>query len=318
MYLKHFGLTHDPFLLTPSTFFYCQIAQYEKVFGMIKFALKERDGFFLVVAEVGLGKTLLARRVLKALDNEEYHVCYVYNPAVSVASLSQLIGTELGIISHNQENIYSLIHERLIQLSSENKKIVLILDEAQSMSDEGLEFVRLLTNLETESFKLMQVIMLAQPEILSRLKQKNLRQLAHRMVYFFQLEPLNFPEVCNYIHQRMSLSGESRDFIFPETSKKAIWLVSKGNPRKINIIAKRALLSAYSRDASYVSVDDIKLAYKEVSFYFDNPESLSNTGNEQKKVIKKTSKKMYIFNILAILVVIILLIISGVAYERYF
>lgn len=270
MYLKYFGLQQDPFLLTPATTLYCKISQYEQALQAIQFALQQRDGFFLVTADIGLGKTLLARRLLNLLDTTEFHTCYIYNPSISEEALAKLIAAELGVVVSPGDNFYHVIHERLLALSEEGKKIVLILDESQAMKNEGLEFIRLLTNLETESQKLLQVVIFAQPELLVRLKKKNMRQLAQRIVYHFQLKPLTLPECGYYLRNRISILGGDGDFIFPRATREKIWSIAKGNPRAINILAKRALLCAYARDGLSVNVKDVEEAKEEIRLSWES------------------------------------------------
>lgn len=302
MYLSHFKLKQDPFSLTPLTSLYCNIPQYEETLRTIQFALQQHEGFFLVTADIGLGKTFMARKLITLLEKtNKCHTCYIYNPSISLPSLEKMIAVELGANISTENNLYQAIHERLLSIRENGKRITLVVDEAQTMSDENLEFIRLLTNLETEKSKLVQVIMFGQLELIFRLKQSHLKQLRQRIVYHRQLKPLTLSECSYYLKKRISLSGANPDLILPRNTRKKIWMLSKGNPREINILCKRAFLSAFSRNASSVKKKDACLAHKEIQANWD-----PSTHHRFKKFI------------LIVLCIIFLSIISAIfLHKRY-
>lgn len=303
--LKHFRLQRDPFLLTPSQSDYCQILQYEKLLKIVLSSFDNRDGFTLVTAEVGSGKTLMARRLIDHLKSDTYVVCYIYNPSASVEVLEKMILEELGIAILHHDNCYQIIHNKLLELARLEKKVILIIDEAQTMSDECLEYIRLLTNLETDSFKLLQVAFFSQPEILKRLKQDHLRQLSHRIVHHGQLTPLSYHESTSYLLQRIYRSGGEGENLFSKKTRKLIWKFSHGNPRSMNILSKRALICAYAHGDVCVKPKYVSMAQRELTL------SLSSlSANKEKKF-----KNAYFYWFL--LVIFLLTIAMGGAYYEY-
>lgn len=304
--LKHFKLKNDPFLLTPSQDDYCQILQYEKILNIMLSSFDNRDGFVLVTAEIGSGKTLIARRLIDHLKSDNYTVCYIYNPSVSVDALEKMIASELGAIVSHHDNHYQMIHNKLLELTQLGKKVILIIDEAQAMNDECLEYIRLLTNLETDSFKLLQVAFFSQPEILFRLKQDHLRQLSHRIVHHGKLNPLSIEESTSYLLQRIYRAGGEGGGLFPRKTQKLIWKITHGNPRSINILSKRALICAYAHGDIRVKPAYVIKAKKELSL------SLSSVSLSKKSWFRKS----HILWVLVIMVLFFIAITSGAYYEH--
>ncbi len=284
MYFKHFGLKGDPFSLTPSTALYCKIQQHDEALKTIMFALHQRDGLFLVTAEIGLGKTFLARKLLNSLNSDKYHTCYIYNTCISPSALAIMIASELGIKKLNGKYFYQTIHDRLIELNQQGKRVVIILDEVQAMPTKGLEFIRLLTNLETENFKLIQVVMFSQPELLRRLRQYRLRQLTQRIVYHCQLNELSYHECNHYLEHRIASLGGNPLLIIPKKTVKMVWKITGGNLRAINILAKRAMLAAYSRGSLLIKADDINKAKKEISLSLSSSTKKKPTDNRRHRI----------------------------------
>jgi MSHA biogenesis protein MshM len=232
--------------------------------------------------------------------NDSY-LCYIYNPSVSTEALEKMIALELGAEISPDKNTYQSIHERLLSIHQSGKKIILVLDEAQTMSDANLECIRLLTNLETEDSKLIQVIMFGQLEIKSRLKHHHLRQLKQRIFYHHELKPLSLPECSYYLKQRIRLSGGDPNTIIPSPTRRKIWNMSNGNPREINILAKRALLCAFSRDDQSVSIKDVKKAKIDIELEYNN----------------KLSSRKLVPHILKSVILFVLFILAVLFVKRY-
>ena len=188
MYEKHFGLRKLPFCLTPDTQFYLNSSWHAEASTILDICIQQGEGFLKIVGEVGTGKTMLCRRLLASLQSE-YVPIYIPNPYLSPEGLFHAIAYELGIhLSHeNSHIVLKVIEEELVQLAVLGQKALLIVDEAQSMPAETLEALRLVTNLETEKFKLLQVVLFGQPELDVILQQPGLRQLLQRVTFSYQL-----------------------------------------------------------------------------------------------------------------------------------
>lgn len=250
MYLTHFDLSEKPFSLTPDTQFYLNEKSHKDALSTLVLAIKEGEGYIKIVGEVGTGKTLLCRILLSKLDRQRFVTAYIPNPWLSPDELKAFIALEVGAEYSKvmpAHELTSSIYRRLMQLARQDKQVVLVVDEAQSMPRETIEALRLISNLETEKRKLIQVVLLGQPELNSMLKRRDLRQLNQRIVFAEYLRPLSCSDVKLYIQHRLAASGCEDNKLF---SRLAVWVVyraSKGIPRLINIIAHKAMLSAYGK-----------------------------------------------------------------------
>src|SRR5690606_2357325 len=218
MYLEHFGLKELPFSLTPNTQFFLNMASYQKAYNMLMVSIGNREGFIKVVGEVGTGKTMLCRKVLNSLeDNENYVTAYIANPVLSPKGLMLAFAEELGLeqdIDIGHHSLLKRISKRLMEYGAENKQVVLFIDEAHAMPEKTLEALRLLTNLETEKAKLFQVILFAQPELNAMLKKTSLRQLQQRITFAIELEALDRGGVERYVTHRLSTAGYNGPALF--------------------------------------------------------------------------------------------------------
>jgi MSHA biogenesis protein MshM len=248
MYLEHFGLREKPFSLTPDTQFYLNEQSHRDALNTMLVSLKHSEGFIKIVGEVGTGKTLLCRKLLSMLD-DVYLTSYIPNPYLTPAELKAHVAREIGAqvtAGMDTQEIMLAIYDRLLQLASEGRQVVLVIDEAQAMPRETIESLRLLTNLETEKRKLFQVVLLGQPELDDLLNRDDLRQLKQRIVFSENLHPLTTEGTRQYIRHRLGLAGARRDLF----TGAAAWLLAKasrGVPRLVNVMAHKALLSAYGR-----------------------------------------------------------------------
>lgn len=262
MYLEHFGLKEPPFALTPDTNFWFEYASHHEALNVLTLALRSGEGFIKVTGEVGLGKTLICRKVLNSLG-EDYVTAYIPNPHLSPASMRVALADELGLDVTGvttQEQLLRLITHKLLELAKAGKHVVLCLDEAQELPDQTLEAVRLLTNLETEKFKLLQVVLFGQQELDTRLAQPHLRQLRQRITFSHELAPLTRPAVGQYVDHRLRIAGYRGAPLFTNAALDAIYAASNGTPRLINVLCNKALLAAFGPGSRQVEGSHARLA----------------------------------------------------------
>lgn len=262
MYLAHFSLHKPPFGLTPNTRFYCGLPTHQEALNVLLVALGSGEGFIKIIGEVGTGKTLLCRKLLHELG-EEFITAYLPNPHLSPAGLRMALADELGIEyprNLGQSRLIQRINTFLIDAAAQGRKVVLLLDEAQALSLEGLETLRLLTNLETESQKLLQVVLFAQPELDQRLAGDNLRQLQQRITFAYHLQPLDEAGVREYVLHRTVTAGCSGTRLFDDAAIRKLARYSRGIPRLINILAHKALMASYGQGMHWVTGKHVQLA----------------------------------------------------------
>ncbi len=248
MYLEHFGLARKPFRLTPEPALRFPQPGQQIALNTLELALADGEGFIKVTGEVGLGKTLLCRALLARLE-PPFISAWVPDPQLSPGSLRRAVADELGVDCHSRASLnelHLLIQRRLLQLAAEGMRPVLVIDEAQALPPKTLEAVRLLTNLETESRKLLQVVLFGQPELDQRLAQPDLRQLRQRITFSCRLEPLSDADVAEYIEYRTHAAG-ARQPLFTPAALRSIARASRGAPRLVNILAHKALIAAWGR-----------------------------------------------------------------------
>jgi len=249
MYLYHFGLGELPFTLTPNTNFYLPMAMHDEALAVISVALQTGEGFIKVVGEVGTGKTLLCRKLLNEIP-EHFVTAYIPNPYLKPDELRRAVAVELGIKQAQRMSSQLLtqrIQTRLLELHSQGHSVVLILDEAQALPEESLEALRLFTNLETETRKLLQVVLFAQPELDDRLAKTEFRQLRQRITFGYKLRVMNEQEVERYIHHRIEIAGYKGAELFPVKTCQKIARVSQGVPRLVNVLCHKMLMLAYGQ-----------------------------------------------------------------------
>ncbi|CAV17338.1 ExeA family protein [Vibrio atlanticus] len=246
MYQAHFSFEQLPFTLTPNTdFFYGLVPHFEAIQTVMS-ALEMGEGVIKVTGEVGTGKTMVCRMLVNQLKDSAALI-YLPNPVLSGADLRQAVAKELGLTIDNEATLVDNIQHKLIELHNSGLRVVAILDEAQALSDEALETLRLFGNLETEDKKLLQIVLLGQPELDARLEAYHLRQFRQRITFSSTLRPLTLDETVAYIDNRIAKSG-GKYAPFSLSHKKAIWRSSLGIPRLINQLCHKALLLAFSED----------------------------------------------------------------------
>ncbi|MGY5539522.1 ExeA family protein [Vibrio brasiliensis] len=251
MYLEHFGFEHLPFHLTPDTDLFLGLEPHYEAIQTVMAALAMGEGLIKVTGEVGTGKTMICR-VMAKLFEPHIQLVFVPNPALDGEQLRKAVASELGIDNGESASIVDDIQGRLIELTAQGKQVVVLIDEAQALSDDALEVLRLFGNLETERCKLLQTVIFGQPELDERLSQHHLRQFRQRITFSAQLRGLTLDETVAYIDNRLSKVG-GQTSLFSLNHKKAIWRASKGYPRLINQICHKALLLACSQQLAIVT-----------------------------------------------------------------
>lgn len=249
MYQSHFGLREAPFALTPNTRYFLRAPSHSEALELLLVALREREGFIKVTGEVGTGKTLLCRLLLNELDKDAC-TAYVPNPGLPPETLYEAVAEELGVdVSRcaNMHQVLKALNQRLIELAMEQRPAVLVIDEAQAMPEATIEALRLLTNLETESTRLLQVVLFGQPELDTMLAKDSLRQLRQRITFQTRLQPLSRDAVGQYLRHRLAQAGHNGADLFTAGALKVLWRASGGIPRLVNILAHKALLAAWGQ-----------------------------------------------------------------------
>jgi MSHA biogenesis protein MshM len=263
MYQAYFGLREKPFALTPNTEFLVQLAPYQACLNLLRVALAEGEGFIKVTGEVGTGKTLLCRALLNLLDPQQYQLAYLPNPCLSPLDLRQALARELRIIDVEQYDAMSLLdalHHRLIELAAQGKSTVLLIDEAQALPEETLEALRLLTNLETEQNKLLQVVLFGQPELDATLARHEFRQLLQRITFSYRLRPLDVTDTGRYLQERLSVAGYRGEPLFSNAAVRLLVRGSGGIPRLLNILGNKALMATYGEGRRQVGAAQVRRA----------------------------------------------------------
>ncbi len=255
MYLQHFGLSQLPFNLTPDTQFFCDLPTHREALNVLLIALQSGEGFIKITGPVGTGKTMLCRKLLNELP-APFVTAYIPNPHLTAAALHQAIADELGIrYSRNagQSRTLAQINDYLLNAATLGHKIVLIIDEAQAMPLETLEALRLLTNLETEKQKLLQIVLFGQAELDEVLQKKSIRQLRQRISFSYNLQPLNKQQVADYVLHRLQIAGNTHTDLLGPLTVSALHFYTQGIPRLINILTHKSLLAAYGKGQSKLS-----------------------------------------------------------------
>ncbi len=265
MYLYHFGLKELPFTLTPNTNFYLGLEPHNEAFAVLLTALKAGEGFLKVVGEVGTGKTLLCRKLLNEIP-EHFVTAYIPNPYLKPDELRRAVAVELGVKQAQRMSVQLLtqrIQQRLLELHSLGHSVVLILDEAQALPAESLEALRLFTNLETETRKLLQVVLFAQPELDMRLSEAAFRQLKQRITFSYRLRPMTAMEVESYIQHRLHVAGYKGAALFSHSLCNKIAKITKGIPRLVNVLCHKMLMLSYGQGQYQITKTHLKLAVKD-------------------------------------------------------
>src|SRR5262245_53448836 len=259
MYEKHFGFDDLPFRLTPQPHFFYSNPIYREALATLRYGIEARKGFIVITDEVGTGKTTLLKILMRSTDS--VITAFVFNPKVDFTGLLRFILKDLGIppaAAHDKYALMEQLNDFLIQKFQNSQIVALLLDEAQQLSDGVLEELRLLSNLETENDKLIQIVLMGQPELEQRLNQRELRQLKQRVALHCRLAPLKSFEIRCYIDLRLKTVGYEGNELFETKAIERITFYSRGIPRLINLICDNALLVAYGASKHKVSAEIIE------------------------------------------------------------
>ncbi len=262
VYLSHFGLYEQPFSLTPDTEFFFNNGVYKDSLNTLLIAVRSGEGFLKVTGEVGTGKTMLCRMLLGMLGND-YVTAYIPNPSITPHILRKSLADEIGVCVSPGVDDYDLlksIYQSLIDHAKSGKKVILCLDEAQAMSEESLEALRLLTNLETEKRKLLQVVLFGQPELNYLLQKSSVRQLKQRITFSVTLERLSLNVLDEYLMHRLQVAGYDGTRLFTKDSVSYLFKVCQGIPRLANVLANKSLMLAFGRGQKMITKKHVKEA----------------------------------------------------------
>lgn len=269
MYKEFYHLKEAPFNVTADPEFYFSSSRHAEAFSHLIYGIQNRKGILVITGEIGTGKTTLCRTLLSRLD-PQIKTALILNPDFSEIQLLQLIIQDLEIRGDfkNKLALINALNNYLLEQSTRGNNVVVIIDEAQDLKPRQLEQIRLLSNLETEKEKLLQIILVGQPELLDMLKLSSLRQLTQRITVRYHILPLVKSEVKNYIYHRLKVASKNdvpSPIEFTEDSIDAIYLFSKGTPRLINILCDRALLAGFVNETHNIDAEIIYKCCREVS-----------------------------------------------------
>ncbi|MEW6730920.1 MAG: AAA family ATPase [Acidobacteriota bacterium] len=259
MYSKFFGLNENPFCLTPDTNFLHFTASHREALAQLFYGIWYRKGFIVLSAEVGMGKTLLLNRLLEMLTDNGILSAYIFNPVMTTMEMFEYIAADFGLPCSIESKSKFLVqlNDLLIELYSQGKPTVLIVDEAQNLTYEILEELRMLTNLETRKEKLLQIILCGQPELIFKLDRTQMRQLKQRIALRCTLKPLTLEETESYILARLRIAGLKGKPPFNDEVIKRIYRFSGGIPRVINNICDNAMLTAFTYERTTIDLSII-------------------------------------------------------------
>ena len=264
MYQKFFGLSTEPFSLTPDTRFFFNDRIRQEALNTLIFGIRSGEGFIKVVGDVGTGKTTLCRQFLRAIQDEAA-TAYILDPLLKGDGLVRALARELGIEAEgrSQTDLMEAIKGFMLETWKEGRPVVLLLDEAQAMPLETLEQVRLLSNLETERAKLLQIVLMGQPELDVRLREPAIRQLRQRIVYSYYLAPMSREDLGDYLDHRMRVAGYCGRPVFHPRAVRALYKGSGGVLRLVNILAHKSLLAAFGDGEHKVRKKHVRAAIRD-------------------------------------------------------
>jgi general secretion pathway protein A len=266
MYNTFFGFKEKPFKLVPNPAYFFLSKCHEEALAHLNYAISQGDGFVQITGEVGTGKTTLCRAFLESLDRNT-KAAYIFNPKLGPKELLMNINGEFGILSENEttKGHIDALNSFLMRNKTEGNKVILLVDEAQNLSKNVLEQLRLLSNLETNKDKLLQIILVGQPELAEMLESYDLRQIGQRITLSYHLTPLSVNETKEYIQYRINIAAQRKGIKFDLSAYHQIFKYSKGIPRLINIVCDRALLTAFVLNQHKISGKIIKSSIRELS-----------------------------------------------------
>jgi general secretion pathway protein A len=266
MYLDFHGFREKPFNLTPDPRFVFLSKTHKEAFAHLLYGINNRAGFIALTGEVGSGKTTVLRALLNQLDADHHRTALIFNPYLSPAELLRNINREFGIQTNPSDRASSLdtLNLFLLQQNAEGRTVVLIIDEAQDLEAPVLEQIRLISNLETDREKLIQIVLSGQPELLQILERSEMRQLSQRITVRYHLQPMDFEDTVRYVNHRLVMAGGRGDGTFSMRALKRIYRYSHGLPRLVNAACDRALLTGYTRDTAKINSEIAAAGIKDI------------------------------------------------------
>jgi general secretion pathway protein A len=307
MYKDFFGFNERPFKLVPNPAYLFLSRGHEEALAHLTYAVIQGEGFMEITGEVGTGKTTLCRAFLEHLSNDT-KAAYIFNPNLDSIELLKTINDEFGIPSDadNAKDLIDTLNAFLIEQKAQGKTTILLIDEAQNLTNEVLEQLRLLSNLETARHKLLHIILVGQPELKEKLNSHELRQLRQRISLSYRLTPLSFKDVRNYIQHRINVASGKPGIQFADAAYRSIYNYSKGIPRLINIVCDRALLTAFGLDQKEITQNIVRASIKE----------LTNSSDINKNSFKKHKKAILFFSIFSLIFFMIIYYHTGLLREN--
>jgi len=282
MYAAYFGLKENPFSLSPDARYLFLSEQHRDALNCLIYGIKEKKGFVLISGDIGTGKTTICRSLINSLD-DSVESALIFNTAISDLELLETVLNEYGIDFKGElktkKNYIDILNEFLLKNFAAGKSAVLLIDEAQNLSHSVLEQIRMLSNLETETEKLIQIILIGQPELNNTLMLPALRQLNERITVRYDLKPLSSPEVREYIQHRLKVAQGPGSLKFTNGAYNLIYNFTEGIPRRINALCDRALLIAYTKNISKINRKIVNLAAHDIGINY-----FQKTLNSSKKI----------------------------------
>jgi general secretion pathway protein A len=266
MYNNFFGFKEKPFKLVPNPAYLFLSKCHEEALAHLNYAISQGDGFVQITGEVGTGKTTLCRAFIESLDGRT-KAAYIFNPKLGPKQLVMAINDEFGIKSNSEttKDLIDGLNAFLMQNKAEGNRVILLIDEAQNLARNVLEQLRLLSNLETNKDKLLQIVLIGQPELSELLESRELRQLGQRITLSYHLTPLSFKETRDYIQFRINIAAQRKGIQFDRSAYRQIYRYSKGIPRLINIVCDRSLLTAFVLNQHKITGSISKTSIRELS-----------------------------------------------------
>jgi general secretion pathway protein A len=255
MYLDFYGFQEKPFNVTPDPRFVFLSKNHREAFAHLLYGINNRVGFIALTGEVGSGKTTVLRALLSQLNADHHRTALIFNPFLSPPLFLQNMNREFGIPTEtsNSSSPLDVLNLFLLQQNAEDRTVVLAIDEVQHLEEPVLEQIRLISNLETDREKLIQIVLSGQPEFVKILKKKEMRQLSQRITVRYHLEPMDFQDTVDYVNHRLKVAGGRGGIIFSKRALRRIYRYSRGLPRLVNVACDRALLVGYTRDTARIS-----------------------------------------------------------------
>ncbi len=273
MYKKFYQLKENPFNITSDPAFFFPSNYHEEAYNHLLYGIESRKGIIVLTGEIGTGKTTLCRTLLNHLD-DKIKTALILNPSFSDIQLLQMIIHDLGIHTtphnNNKLELVGLIERFLLEESLKGHNVVIIIDECQNLDIHQLEQIRLLSNLETEKEKLLQIILIGQPELAEKLKDPAIRQLNQRVTVRYHIQPLTKEDVYRYIAHRLKIAHADRRLTFTNEAIQAIYLYSEGTPRMINVLCDRALLAGFVKETFSIDPSIIHHCAKEIGYIYEH------------------------------------------------